>query len=88
MKSKNNGNKWTYLQGTYLQNRNGIRHVENKCRVTKGKEVGREKLGDLDWHIHTNIYKIINNDLLYSTGNFTQYSVIAYMGKESIKEWL
>ena len=27
-------------------------------------------------------------DLLYSTGNSTQYSVIAYMGKESEKEGL
>ena len=27
-----------------------------------------------------------NKDLLYSTGNSTQYSVITYMGKESEKE--
>ena len=27
-------------------------------------------------------------DLLYSTGNSTQYSVMAYMGKESKKEWI
>ena len=26
--------------------------------------------------------------LLYSTGNSTQYSVMAYMGKESKKEWI
>jgi len=38
--------------------------------------------------IHTTIYKIIiNKDLLYSTGNSTQYSVIIYMAKESDKEW-
>ena len=29
---------------------------------------------------------MINKDLLYSTGNFTQYSVITYIGKESEKE--
>ena len=29
---------------------------------------------------------ITNKDLLYSTGNSTQYSVTAYMGKESKKE--
>ena len=29
---------------------------------------------------------IINKDLLYSTENSTQYSVIIYMGKESEKE--
>ena len=34
------------------------------------------------------IYKIINKDLLYSTGNSTQYSVKTYMGKESEKEWI
>ena len=28
-----------------------------------------------------------NKDLLYSTGNSTQYSVMIYMGKESKKEW-
>ena len=26
-------------------------------------------------------------DLLYSTGNFTQYSVITYLGKEFEKQW-
>ena len=29
---------------------------------------------------------ITNKDLLYSTGNYTQYSVITYKGKESEKE--
>ena len=31
---------------------------------------------------------MVNRDLLYSTGNSTQYAVIAYMGKESEKEWM
>ena len=35
--------------------------------------------------IHTTIYKITNKNLLYSTENCTQYSVMAYMGKESKK---
>ena len=30
----------------------------------------------------------MNKDLLYSTGNATQYSVIIYMRKESEKEWI
>ena len=34
------------------------------------------------------IKQVINKDLLYSTGNSTQYSVITYMGKESDKEWI
>ena len=29
---------------------------------------------------------ITNKDVLYSTGNATQYSVITYKGKETIKE--
>ena len=33
------------------------------------------------------IKSIINKDLLYSTGNSTQHSVITYMGKESEKEF-
>ena len=39
---------------------------------------------------YTPIYikQITNKDLLYSTGNSTQYSVMAYMGKESKKEWI
>ena len=32
--------------------------------------------------------KQINKNLLYSTGNSTQYSVMIYMGKESKKEWM
>ena len=32
--------------------------------------------------------KIVNKDLLYNTGNSTQYSVITYRGKESEKEWI
>ena len=53
----------------------------------RGGVRGRDKLEDWDWHIHTNIYKIITNkDLLYSPGNSTQYSVMTYMGKESKKE--
>ena len=50
--------------------------------------------GGINWEIGTDIYtllyikQITNKDLLYSTGNSTQYSVMAYMGKESKKEWI
>ena len=50
--------------------------------------------GRINWEtgidIHTLLYikGITNKDLLYSTGNSTQYSVMTYMGKESIKEWI
>ena len=41
-------------------------------------------------HTHTLlcIKQIISKDLLNSTGNYTQYCVINYIGKESEKEWI
>ena len=46
---------------TYLQNRNKVTDVENKCMITRGKEKERrDKLGNGDWHIHNTIYKIDN----------------------------
>ena len=57
--------------------------------VTKGESGG---CGGIDWEFGINIYTlpclrhITNKDLLYSTGNSAQYSVITYMGKESEKE--
>ena len=50
--------------------------------------------GGINWEIGTDIYTLLyikqisNKDLLYSTGNSTQYSVMTYMGKESKKEWI
>ena len=56
-------NKQKWYKWTYLQNRNRLTDVENKLMVTGGK-VGlrgvRDKLGDLDWDIHTTVYKIDN----------------------------
>ena len=57
--------------------------------VTRGKV-----WGGINWEIgidmHTRLYikQITNKDLLYSTGNSIQYSVMAYMGKESKNEWI
>ena len=54
--------------------------------VTGGNE------GGINWEFGINrdtllyIKYIINKDLLYSTGNSTQYSVITYMGRESEKK--
>ena len=41
-------------------------------------------MGRSGLNTHSAIYikRIINKDLLYSTGNSTQYSVIMYVGKE------
>ena len=55
---------------------------ENKPIVTKGETWQ----GGINIHTLLYIKQITNNDLLYSTGNSTQYSVITYMGKEPEKE--
>ena len=60
-----------------------IHRHKNKCMVTKGKRGGRDKLGDQQ--IQTTIYKIDNKVLVYNTGNYIQYLVINYNGKESEK---
>ena len=58
--------------------------------VTRGQTVG----GGINWETGIDVYTLLyikqrtNKDLLYSTGNSTQNSVPAYMGKESKKEWI
>ena len=53
---------------------------------------GRE--GGINWEIGIDIYtllcikQITNKNLLYSTRNSIQYSVMTYMGIESKKEWI
>ena len=46
---------------------------------------GGGKLGVWDKHIHTTVYKLVNKDLLYSAGNYTQYLTIACNGRDSEK---
>ena len=51
-------------------------------------------MGGINWEIGIDVYTLLyvklitNKDLLYSTENSTQYSVVTYMGKECIKEWI
>ena len=66
-----------------------------RCREQKyGHQGGKAGGGGMNQEIGIDIYtllyikQITNKDLLYSTGNSTQYSVMAYMGKESKKEWI
>ena len=73
--------KWNFTESQQQLRKMTLRSIKAGTR-------GADKLGDWDWHIHTTIYKIDNKDLLYSTGNTTHYSVMAYMGKESKKEWI
>ena len=57
------------------------------CGYQRGK-VGGERNWEFGIDIYTLLYikQIINKDLLYSTGDSTEYSAITYMGKESEKE--
>ena len=51
--------------------------------------VGGDKLGVwINRYTLLYIKQVINKDLLYSTENSAQYSVITYMGKEFRKEWI
>jgi len=57
------------------------------CGYKRGKGQGRDKLGVWDWHTHTTIYKLDNQQRpTYSTENSTQYYIITYIGKETEKE--
>ena len=57
--------------------------------VTMGK---RERRGGLNWVVGTDIHILLyikwitNKNLLYGTGNSTQYSVMTCVGKQSIKQ--
>ena len=51
--------------------------------------MGKDELGVWDWYMHTEVRGMTGQwDLLYSTENSTQYSVIIYVGKESEREWI
>ena len=56
------------------------------CQGVRGREI--------NWKIETDvcilpyIRQMTNRDPLNSAGNCTQYSVMAYMGKESKKQWV
>ena len=60
--------------------------------MTTIRESRRE--GYICWEIGTDIYTVLyinqitNKDLVYSTGNSTQYRVKTFMGVESKKEWV
>ena len=61
---------------------------ETKLWLPKGKGGEGEINQEFGINIQALLYirQINNKDLLQSTGNSTQYSVITYMGKESDKE--
>ena len=60
---------------------------KKKLMAFKGGKAGRDRL-EFGINKYTLLYvkQTINKDLLYSTGNYIQYLVITYNGKESEKE--
>ena len=77
------------IQISLFKNRNKVTDVENKFMVTNGeKRGGINQEVEIDMYTLLYIKQIIKEDLLYTTRNSTQYSVTAYMGKESKKEWI
>ena len=65
--------------------------TENKLMVTKAKTWCMGRINqEFEINIYTLLYikQINNKGLLYSTGNYIQYFVITYKGKESEKEQL
>ena len=61
-----------------MESQNRVTDVENTLMVTQQQGKGR-----INGEIWIDIYR-----LLYNTGNSTQNSVMAYMGKESKNEWI
>ena len=62
-----------------MQSRKRDTDVEIKRMDTKREAGWWNEVGDWDWHVYTidTIYKIdTNENLLYSTGNSTQCSVV------------
>ena len=71
-----------------------IYKTEVESQKQKNNILTGSKQGGINWEIGVDIYtllyviQITNKDLPQSTGDATQYSVMAYLGKEFLKEWL
>ena len=65
--------------------------VQKKTYCYKG---GKWWQVEINWETGINLYTLLYikqitiKNLLCSTGNSTQYSVMTYMGKDSKKEWI
>ena len=75
------------MQMNLFTNRNTVTDIESKPMVTsweRGGEINKE----IGIDIYTLLYikQIANKDLLYSTWNSTQYSIMTHIRKEPKKE--
>ena len=74
------------IQMNLLTKQKQTQTLKTNLWLPKGKGGGREFGTGTCTLLYMEL--MVNRDLLYSTGNSTQYSVITYIGKESKKEWL
>ena len=74
------------LSTKYKQTHRLRKQTYDYQRGTMGAGGGINQEVGINMNILLYIKQIINKDLLYNTGNCTQYSVIIYMGKEYEKE--
>ena len=83
---KSEKDKYHMISLIYEILKNGTNEPIYKIEII-GRKAGQ---GGINWEIGTDIYtllyikQITNKDLLYTTGNSSQYSVMTYMGKESL----
>ena len=57
-------------------------------RIPMDSGAWQETVHGVTKELDTTEHTVYSKDLLYNTGNSTQYSVMTYMGKESKKEWM
>jgi len=76
------------IQVNLFQNRNRLTDIENRLMVTKRKRRGGEIRSLGLTYTRYSIKQVSNKDLLYSTGNYTQYIVIICKVKESEKGYM
>ena len=68
------------------------KQIHRHRKQTYGYQWGQQGGGEINQEFEINIYTLLyikqlnNKDLLYSIGNYSQYLVINYNGKESEKE--
>ena len=83
------------IYGTYRKGTNELTYkTEIELQMQKTNMIIGQGVGGVwkDWEIGIDIYtlrkKTTKKNLLQRTENSTQCSVMAYMGKESKKEWI
>ena len=72
----------------FTKQKQSQRHRKQTYSYWGEKREGINQEVGIDMFTLLNIKWITDKDLLYSTGNATQYLVMMYMGKQFLKEWI